>query len=284
MQPDLPGKAFSSNKTALIFGGGNGIGLATAKAFAQCGMAVTLADIDLQAGETAAAEINSQGGRALAVHCDVASEISMQTAVTTAEAAFGDVDVVMNNVGVLVSGNPEDIPFSEWQRVIDLNLMFVLRSNAIFLPKFLARGAGHIINTASLAGLFPYSTNRIPYVTAKSAVVGLTESLALHLEPKGVRVSCFCPGPVMTQVTKGMTIWSEDAQMAGPGSQFTVLSAEQAAQRLMDGLLANKIFIATHDAALTEMQAFTADPDTYLRNKMAAIANGELGLPGMPTP
>src|SRR5690606_35006198 len=121
-----------------------------------------------------------------------------------AQSALGDMDIVVNNVGVILSGNPEDIPFAEWQRIVDLNLYPVIRSNEIFLASMLARGSGHIVNTASVAGLFPYAANRLPYVATKAAIVALTESLALYTEPRGVKVSCFCPGPTITNVSQGM--------------------------------------------------------------------------------
>jgi short-subunit dehydrogenase len=104
-------------------------------------------------------------------------------------------DIVMNNVGAIMNGNPEDVPIGEWERIISLNLMSVVRSNAVWLPKLLARGRGHIVNTASFAGLFPYATSRMPYVVSKAGVIALSESLALYLHPQGIRVSCLCPGP-----------------------------------------------------------------------------------------
>ena len=123
----------------------------------------------------------------------------------------------MNNVGVILSGNPEDIPLAEWQRIVNLNLFSAVRSLEVFLPKMIARRSGYIVNTASFAGLYPYAANRIPYVASKAAVIAMSESLALHLLPQGVRVSCLCPGPVMTRVMEGMKTWSAERRHARSG-------------------------------------------------------------------
>ncbi|GAB3098337.1 SDR family oxidoreductase [Aestuariicella hydrocarbonica] len=286
-QPDV-----FQQKTALIFGGGHGIGQAIALEFARRGARVAVADIDAAAAANTAATVNASAGnavsrdekeaQAIALQCDVTVEESMCHAVSAAETGLGDIDIVVNNVGVIVSGNPEDMPFSEWQRVIDLNLFPVIRSNDLFLPKLLKRGRGHLVNTASFSGLYPYASNRIPYAASKAAVIALSESLALYLEPKGIRVSCFCPGPVMTNVMKAMKSWSNDAVMSGPGSQFDLITAEQAAIKLADGMVAGQIFIPTHDHVRAEMQRHAESPDAFIRQKIAEIERGELGLPRRP--
>ncbi|MYM61887.1 SDR family oxidoreductase [Pseudomaricurvus sp. HS19] len=271
-----------ANKSALIFGGGNGIGRAIALEFARRGARVAVADIDVEGAQETVASITAAGGEAAVFLCDVTSDESVQSTIEQAEMAFGEIDIVVNNVGVIVSGNPEDVPPAEWQRIIDLNLMPVVRSNHIFLPKLLQRGRGHIVNTASFSGLYPYASNRIPYAASKAAVVALSESLALYLEPKGIRVSCFCPGPVMTNVMKSMKSWSEDAVMSGPGSQFGLMSAEQSAVVLADGMETGKIFIPTHEQVVEVMQQHAADPDAFIHQKILDIASGDLGLPKRP--
>lgn len=269
------------HKNAVVIGGGKGIGRGIAVAFAKLGATVAVLDIDVTAAEAAAEIIHQQGGRAIALPCDVTQDGSLEDALEKIEAQLGDYDLVVNNVGVIVSGNPQDIPFAEWQRIIDLNLNSVLRCNQIVLPKFIERQAGYLVNTASFSGLYPYASNRIPYAVSKSAVITLSETLALYLLPQGIRVSCFCPGPVRTDLKGAMKIWSDNAIMSGPGCQFGLLSVDQAVEKLVDGMLAGKIFIPTHPQVLAEMSAHAADPDAYILNKIAAIKNGDLGLPGV---
>lgn len=87
----------------------------------------------------------------------------------------------MNNVGVLAMGPPESLPLEIWQRIIDINLLSIVRSNLVFLPHLLAQGKGHVVNTASVSGVLPHGFDRLPYLASKHAVVGMTESLALYL-------------------------------------------------------------------------------------------------------
>lgn len=268
--------------TALIYGAAKGIGRAVALEFARRGARIAAADIDLAAVGETAEMIRATGGEAIALGCDVTSDVSVREAAVAAESAFGDVDIVVNIVGGILSGAPEDIPIPEWERMLSLNLLSVVRSNAVFLPKMIARGHGHIVNTASFAGLYPYATNRMPYVAAKAGVVALTESLALHLLPQGVRVSCLCPGPVMTGVMEGMKSWTPQLPMRGPGSNLTLKTAEEVAVTLADGMEAGRILIPTDEAVWETIRAHAADPDAFLREKIETFASGDDGRPIVP--
>lgn len=268
-----------NNKRTLIFGGAKGIGRAIALEFARRGAAIAVADIDDgSANETAQAIIDA-GGRAVGLACDVCRDESVRDVAIAAETALGEIDIVVNNVGAILSGNPEDIPIDEWQRIFNLNFFSTVRSNDYFLSKMLQRGSGYIVNTASFAGLYPYAANRMPYVSAKAAVIALSESLALYLHPQGIRVSCFCPGPVMTGVMQGMKTWSDNVAMRGPGSQFKLISAEDAAAALAQGMIEERIIIPTHEEVWETIREHAASPDQFIRNKIAQFARGDLGLP-----
>jgi NAD(P)-dependent dehydrogenase (short-subunit alcohol dehydrogenase family) len=195
------------------------------------------------------------------------------------EMRLGEIDIVMNNVGALLSGNPEDIPTAEWRRIMDLNFFPAVHSNQIFLPKMVARGHGHIVNTASFAGLYPYAANRIPYVAAKAAVIALSEALAVYLHPKGVRVSCLCPGPVATGVMHGMKTWSKDVAFRGPGSQYEVITAEQAAVILADGMSCGRVVIPTDPKVWDVIRQHADSPDEFIQGKIDEFARGDYGKP-----
>lgn len=275
--------AVFAGKTALIYGGAKGIGRAVAQEFASRGAQVAVADIDTAEAATTAGLIAESGGRAKAFRCDVTSDASVREAAVGAEIAFGEIDIVMNNVGGILHGNPEDIPIPEWQRILDLNLMPVVRSNAVFLPRMIARGSGFIVNTASFAGLYPFATTRMPYVAAKAGVIALSESMALYLEPQGVRVSCLIPGPVMTGVLEGMKTWSANVEMRGPGSHLAIKTVEDVAQTLADGMEAGRILIPTHEEAWETLGRHSANPDGFVREKIAEFARGDFGRPSLPT-
>ena len=273
-----------SQKSVLIYGGGKGIGRGIATEFAKRGASVAIADIDIEAAGEAVIDIGIAGGKALALACDVTSSDSVRETAEVAEGAFGEIDIVVNNVGVILSGNPEDIPFEEWQRIIDLNLNPVLRSNDVFLKKMLARGSGYIVNTASIAGLFPYAANRLPYVATKAAVIALSESLALYTIPQGVRVSCFCPGPTITNVMDGMKTWSDNVAMRGPGAEFSLMTPEQSAVVLADGMEQGKVLIPAHETAWDKLREHAASPNQFIENKIKAYEAGDLGLPNIRAP
>jgi NAD(P)-dependent dehydrogenase (short-subunit alcohol dehydrogenase family) len=263
----------------LIYGGGQGIGQAVALEFARRGARVAIADINLAGAQETAAAISTAGGEAAAFACDVTREDSVGDVAGEAERRLGEIDIVLNNVGVILNGNPEDIPTAEWRRIVDLNLFSVVHSNQVFLPKMIARGRGHIVNTASFAGLYPYAANRIPYVASKAAVVAMSESLALYLRPLGVRVSCLCPGPVATGVMNSMKTWSENVAFRGPGSQYKVISPEQAAAILADGMRDGRVLIPTDEAVWADIQRHAASPDAYIQSKVDDFQRGEFGKP-----
>ena len=169
----------------VITGAGSGIGQATAMELAHRGMRIVVSDLLVQRAEETARRITSAGGTAVALRVDVTDERDLASLRDVCLDRFGTVDLVMNNVGVLAMGPPETLPLTEWQRVIDINLLSIVRSNLVFLPVLLARRRGHIVNTASVSGLLAHGYDRLPYVTTKHAVVGMTESLALYLQMIG---------------------------------------------------------------------------------------------------
>lgn len=267
---------------ALIYGGAKGIGRCVALEWARRGARVAVADIDQAAAAETAADIAAAGGEAIALAANVLAEDSVRAAAEDTEAKFGPVDIVMNNVGAILNGHPEDIPFAEWQRIMDLNYFAVVRSLGVFLPKMLARGSGHIVNTASFAGLYPYAASRMPYAAAKAAVIALTESLAIYLEPQGIRVSCLIPGPVLTGVMDAMTSWTPDAPMRGPGAELVLKLPEEVAVTLADGMRDGRIMIPSDPAAWDIIQRRAASPDDFIRGKIADFASGDTGRPQVP--
>ena len=278
---DAKGAPFAGSN-ALIFGGAKGIGQAVALEFARRGARVAIADIDQDAARDTAGAIVAQGGHAIGLHANVLSDDSVADAATASEAQLGEIDIVVNNVGSMLNGHPEDIPMAEWQRMMDLNYFSTIRSLKLFLPKFLARGRGHIVNTASFAGLYPYAASRMPYVASKGAMIALTQSLAIYLEPKGIRVSCLIPGPVMTGIMASMTSWTPDCPMRGPGSELEIKDVEETALALADGMRDGKIMISSDEKVWDIVRRWAASPDAFIRSKIEEFSRGDAGSPRMP--
>ena len=160
-----------TNTVAVITGGASSIGRGTAQSLSRRGAAVVIADVNVDGARTVADEIATAGGQSAAMACDVTGDSAFDELRDFVIDRFGRVDIVMNNVGVLASGQPDHIPVHEWQRIIDVNLMSVVRSNTAFLPMLIEQGHGHVVNTASFAGLFTYSYDRLPYAATKAAIV-----------------------------------------------------------------------------------------------------------------
>lgn len=266
----------------LIFGGAKGIGKAVALEWARRGACIAVCDIDAGSAQETAREIEDAGGRAIGLFADVLSQDSMEVAVTDAEEVLGQIDIVLNNVGAILNGHPLDIPTTEWHRIFELNYFAIVRSNDIFLPKMLERGSGHIVNTASYAGLYPYAAGRIPYASAKAAVISLSENLALLAEPEGVRVSCLIPGPTVTSIADGMKDFTPGLPMYAGGSETVLLMPEQLAVTLADGMRDGRILIPADDDVWKTVQRHAGDPDSFVRQKMAEFAHGDYGAPAIP--
>jgi NAD(P)-dependent dehydrogenase (short-subunit alcohol dehydrogenase family) len=273
-----------TGKLALIFGGAKGIGRSVAIEWARRGARLAIADIDQAAAVRTAADIEAAGGEAIGLPADVLREESIIAAAEEAEHRLGEVDILMSNVGAIVNGHPEDIPLMEWERMTELNYWGTLRATKHFLPKFLERGRGHFVNTASFAGLYPYAASRMPYVSAKAAILALSQSLALYLEPQGIRVSCLIPGPVLTDVRDSMTSWTDSCPMRGPGSELELKLPEEVAVTLSDGMHDGAILIPSDPKAWDILRRWAESPDAFLRAKIAEFAAGDVGAPRVPEP
>jgi NAD(P)-dependent dehydrogenase (short-subunit alcohol dehydrogenase family) len=268
------------HKNALIIGAGQNIGRAIALEFARRGARIAVADISKAGADETAQLVIAAGGQATGIACDVTSDESVRSAVGAAERFLGYIDVHMNNAGIIHSGNPEDFPATEWERMFSVNFFGAVRANAVVLPKMLARRQGYIVNTASFAGLYPYATNRIPYAASKAALISMSENLALSLLPRGIHVSCLCPGPTMTTSTVGMKPWSDNVVMRGPGTHLGVRSQQHAATVLADGMCTGRIIIPTHEEGWEIIRQCAASPDAFIHGKIDEFARGVSGLPG----
>lgn len=184
----------------VVTGGASGIGRGIAVEAARRGSHVVIADInDVRLGETLA-EIEEFGVSGLRVHCDVTKDDDVGRLRDAVLDTFGRIDVLCNNAGVVVLGPPERAEIDDWQWILDVNVLGIARGLRAFVPSMLERGRGHIVNTASVGGVWAYSWDSALYITSKFAVYGLTEALARRLTPHGVGVSVLCPGLVTTNL------------------------------------------------------------------------------------
>ena len=193
----------TAETTAIVIGGGGGIGRGIALGVADRGARVVVADIDPETAGVVADELVGLGHEAVAVAVDATDVDSLTALADAAESAFGSVDLLSNNVGVVHTGELLDATEPEWAWVVEFNLMTIVRACAVIAPRIRAHGrGGHIVNTASMAGLWASRPEEVSgthlglYTTTKHAVVGYTETLRGELAADGIGVSCLCPGTV----------------------------------------------------------------------------------------
>src|SRR5581483_927583 len=187
-----------AGKTAVVTGGGSGIGKATARLLAAKGATVVLVDIDESLGAAAAAEAASAGGRADFVRADVTTDEGIRAGIERALALAGRLDIMFNNAGIL-TGTPRfpETPAAQWSQVVQLNFWSVIRGTQLAYESMRSTGGGVIVNTASMAGINPWPMDPV-YSATKGGVVFFTKALAGLAEGEGVRVNCVCPTLVET--------------------------------------------------------------------------------------
>jgi NAD(P)-dependent dehydrogenase (short-subunit alcohol dehydrogenase family) len=195
-------EAGRGRRTALVTGAASGIGRALAGELAGRGVAVTLADRDAAGAEEAAAAIRAGGGEARARQLDVRDAARFREVVREIEDGARGLDYLFNNAGIGVGAETHDFVQADWDDVIDVNLRGVAHGILAAYPGMRARRSGHIVNTASMAGLVP-GVFQISYAATKYAVVGLSRSLRIEARAHGVRVTVLCPGVIRTPILTG---------------------------------------------------------------------------------
>lgn len=189
-----------SGRTAIVTGGGSGIGRATAILLSQNGAKVVVADIDPHEGYETVEEIRRQKGEAIFVRADVSKATEVKRLMDATIRKFGSIDILFNNAGIPGPHSITDTPEEEWDRVLAINLKGVFLCSKYAIPLMTKQG-GAIVNTASAVGLVG-SAGQASYCASKGGVVILTKAMALDCAGSGIRVNCVCPGFVETPMVE----------------------------------------------------------------------------------
>ncbi len=259
-----------SGKVAVVTGGGTGIGGGLARELAKQGAAVAIADIILENAQATADAINSAGGRAVAIHCDVCERDSIRDMKARANAELGPVGLLFANAGATTFDPLMDMSDDDVDWIVQVNLMGVMNTTRAFLPEMMAAGEGHIIATASMAGLLPgWIPVHVVYSAAKMGIIGMMMNLALEMEEYGVETTIYCPGGVKTSMGERNASYRparfggpEDKQVHVPKESFQdnpmkFYSPDSIAPIVLNAVRKNRRFVFDH---AEQRQAFR---DTY---------------------
>jgi len=207
--------------SALVTGGGTGMGRAIALAFAREGAKVAVAARRVDKLQGVVFEIEEGGGKGLAVECDVTRGADAERAVRQTAERFGQLNILVNNAGVLSASTVEGIAEEEWERLMAANLKGPFLMSRAVLPEFRKVGGGAIVNIGSVLGLIAMK-NRAAYCASKGGVTMLTKAMAVDHAHEGVRVNCICPSIVETELVRGLFDASPEGEAAKRGRIATI--------------------------------------------------------------
>lgn len=231
------------NKCAIVTGGASGIGLATARLLAEEGAAVIIADINEEQGKQAEQEINSAGGRAVFVPCNVVVPADCERAVRAAVKTFGRLDILFNNAGIIRRADVIGTTEEEWDRVMAVNVKSVFLMSKYAVPE-IARQGGAIVNSSSGWGI-KGGRNAVSYCASKGAVVNMTRAMAIDHGAQNIRVNCICPGDTDTPMLR-----NEAKQLGQAEEQFLAEAKERPLNRYAQPLeIAQAVLYLVSDAA-----------------------------------
>lgn len=237
-----------AGKVAFVTGGASGIGAALSTELVHGGASVWIADRQIGRAQELAQRLSSGGARAHAVELDVRDPAAFERVVNAAVQQSGRIDFLFNNAGIGVSGEVDSYTLDDWNDVFDVNLRGVVHGIQAVYPVMIRQGSGHIVNTASMAGLVT-TVNQASYSATKHAVVAISRTLRLEAERHGVRVSALCPGVIRTPILTGGEygrinvpgLTTEDLQKSW--DRLRPMAADKFAKRVLRAVLHNDAII-----------------------------------------
>ena len=233
---------YFKDKVAIVTGGASGIGRALCEELGQKGAVVIVADINTKGAQQVASAVATAGGQARGVYLDVSQAEDVQNLVNETASQHGRLDFMFNNAGIVVIGEVRDISLEHWIRHLDVNLSGIIYGATAAYSLMVRQGSGHIVNTASLAGLTGAPT-LTPYTTTKYAVVGLSTALRAEGADLGVRVSVVCPGFVQTGMLDAPVLKANRDELLSRLPARAIWDPTKAARVILRGVARNRSII-----------------------------------------
>lgn len=260
-----------NNKVAVITGAASGLGLGFAKEIARAGGIVVASDVNLEGVQKVVAEIESAGGKAEAHALDVRDSAAVTALVDGTVEKHGRIDYIFNNAGIAVQGYVHEIPVEDWDAIIDINLKGVAYGTSAAYKHMVKQGSGHIVNTASLAGLAP-APLLAPYSTVKFGVVGMCDSLRVEAQSKGVYVTALCPGFIDTGIYENSHTTGFDKKSARDSIPGGIVSLDKGVKKLLDGVVKKQRVVTLPWFAHLLILGYKLTPNTAIKisGRMAA--------------
>lgn len=255
-------KSVPTVRRVFITGGASGLGQALAKCYAAQGWRVCIGDLDVERCADTVAAVRAAGAEVQALRCDVTNEADLASAADWIQQHWGGLDLLINNAGVAQVGRIDDVSIEDWNWIISINLLGVVRGCKAFVPMLRAQGSGHIVNVSSMAGLI-HMPSMSAYNATKAAVVALSETLLAELYDDGIGVSVVCPEFFRTNLATGQRASTPAlAQLTHKLVERSKYSADWVAGLVVAGVEAGDFHILTHTDAKIAWAAKRALPFT----------------------
>jgi NAD(P)-dependent dehydrogenase (short-subunit alcohol dehydrogenase family) len=253
-----------TNKVAIVTGGASGIGRALCEELAAGGAITIVADINIDEARSVADALMAAGHQAIPIQVDVAKPEAVEQVVEYIVTTYGHIDYIFNNAGIGLIAEMQDMTLDHWRRMMDVNLWGVIHGTTAAYPHMLRQQSGHIVNTASAAGLFPTTIFGSAYSATKYAVVGFSTALRPEAAGLGVKVSVVCPGVIQTGIFDATT--RVNVTQAGAQRMFGAVKAQDAttcARTILRGVARNQSIIPITTVARLTWWFYRLFPGLY---------------------
>ncbi len=258
-------------KRVLVTGGASGLGKAIVEQFADLGWKIAIVDINLEGAQQVAESVNKSGAESVALYCDIGKDEDFANIAETIKQLWGGLDIIVNNAGIATTGMMVDCTPEQWQRAINLNLNSVFRGCHFWLPLLSQNGPGHVVNTASFAGI-AQAPSMMSYNVSKAGVIALSETLRAELGYRNIGVSAICPAFFKTNLLDSMSPTDEGVKpLVKKWMENSKISAEDVAKDVITGIEKNQLMVISHDYARKAYRFKRFFPKTYMKQLIKKV-------------